>query len=703
MIYINTFDIRNYDIDAIQRQFDIFKFNRIKFDNTKKDFPMYKLENSTLPVQAITKDAKRNVFVLVYKDDISFNQLNELEINNYELVKIDLHQPDNEFYKENIISLFMCFVGSQGQYDDMANIQGELFLSNPKYIKEKTKYVVKVTYRYQKLELNVQTFRRILDKDDVNFAYYWPKTKLIPIKTYNKEKQEKNDLWIKGNPSNSKNNISYIKDDIYESLNSSKIGMFYEFMKEFNSLLKGLVSIQFSTIESSKVKKYIPSYDKDSFRGSIKSYFDGRRINIVDLIEDDKSSRFIDKFKEQVENMEINVKFVENKKALDGYNFILIRTANFYSKNNIGDRHIQSQGKIIAQNITYESIELSDSTKIADSLILMVLHEFIVKEGILKKQLAKSLVEEINIDRNLYYISAVKVPNVKKYYFVKSKVTPKGVLSFEIYDESEFKTDPKFNEIIQFMLVKYFYYNGDFKRLSFLDGIMYHDMKDICVIFNDGLFPIPDVSEISEDLSKSKDEKIISKDKLISHIKKIDNGNKKLHFQIGTLLKILKNMEETFSLKDLRKKIQEDHRIKKGKKDKSDKGITGQSSIIKILDKRLEEEHEKYKLYPENRKKVDFPKYEGLFNINYIDDIPNYIHFENSIHYWVGVGNGSIKKTYNKAPKIRSIYMNNRDDFDIKKFTLLLDNDFVRIGLPTVKPFLAKYNREYFDMIKNKI
>jgi len=705
---VNLLDKSIFNEMNIRRDFDIFVFKRK--DNYSKNIPFDKLMK--LKGCAISNQYY-NLHLISKKGTITTKVLEDLKIEGFEVSEIDILQISNA----SLFNLFFNIYGSQNFIceNDTSSVYGEFFYPLSA-AKKNNLFRSAINIRYygdQGLAMDIKTFKRV-SSNSKKPKYQWKETSLVPSRVgYNHYEKY---CWIQKARKERKSNINFFDNNNLKALNNSKAGILYKFIREFNDQFKEYINISLKEIND--IKKYDITSDRETFLKTIRANDSFISINIVDLVKSEETKENITKLK-SILNSE-GIRTSESDITIPGFNIAVIKNAEYFENHpEEKDHHQKSYGEIIVQNITDDNFEVESQSNTEgeidlfnnnpmefewkdNNLLFKVLQELLSKKSVLNGEISKGLLKNINISNNIYCLTFHKDKNDKR-YILKSCLNESRRITFELIREDIFESNNlELKRVADFL--------NDFQIMSVrnlwkVECVFFESIDDLNLILRTKLYAYPDVNNIANILSLSKQDKSvrilkIKKDNedFISKLRLEKNlAGVKLFEEIN--VKLSEIVEPTIRLNDYRSILKEYSELENGRK--------------KLAKELFDHLYGRYKnnivqgyLPFSNHKQGKFKEsYASLTGINFCEKIPGIKSNSNKIYYWIGSKNKSIKPSYKKGNPIRILGMKKVDGKFSDKNILkaFFDVDFIRVNEATVRPFMFKFNNTYWELIKDDL
>lgn len=510
------------------------------------------------------------------------------------------------------------------------------------------------------IELNVKTFSNLLLSKKLRFTKEKPHNK-YPKYTFshatqtlkriiNDEVNSANEVFINKQEPNKKSTIPFINFSSLQEFNASKMGALNFLLQNIEEKLNNYISIAFNTIDNYKNIPFDKSISK-SKTTYIKRYCGTNKINIIDGIEDENSSEWIEVLKPSLENY-FPVKNIRESKKLVGnqLNLKIIHNKSYYEKYNQKDAY-KSESKFTVHHLIIEDFNLN--SKSVKSSLETVIKELIIKNDIRKRKV--SIVDWKNYDFKENWIFGIKNEDT----FSFATINPLGEITFNnfepsLFNQSEFDT-----------------YCDIFNNTENIEGIVINPKNQINIIKRSSEFAIPDYQFIHNSLELENQEHTFNKVNLIELIRCSEIQPDRIETYIERLLKVEKS---EFSKTELIKLINQ----------RNDTKLLSKYiySKIGVLLKSYLRDKTRYEILNSN---LDICFFEN----------------ESSCSYFVGTKGEGIQSNIPRAAVIRNIESVDNSPIFFDELLPLMNVDFVKNGDLTVTPFPFKYIKEwvrYFNL-----
>lgn len=506
------------------------------------------------------------------------------------------------------------------------------------------------------IELNVKTFSNLLLSKKLRFTkekplYKYPKytfsyaTQTLK-RIINDKANSSNEVFINKQEPNKKSTIPFINFSSLQEFNASKMGALNFLLQNIDDKLNNYISIAFNTIEKYKNIHFDKSISKNK-TAYIQNICLNTKLNIIDSIEDENSSEWIDVLKSSLGNYFPLKNIKQSKKLIEKqFNLKIIHNKSHYEKYNQKDTY-KSESKFTVHHLTIEDFNLN--RKSVKSSLETVIKELIIKNDICNRKV--SIINWQNYGYKDNWIFGIKNENEFSFLTIK----PSGELSFcnftpSLFNQSELDI-----------------YCDIFNNNDNIEGIVINSNSEINTIQKTNEFTIPDFQYIYNSLELE---------------------NQEYTFKKG-------NLTELFMSSEIKPERIETYvnRLSKSEKTEYSKNelvnLINQRNDTKLLSKHI---FSKTGILLKSYLR-DKTRYE-ILNSNL--DIC-YLENESSSSYFVGTKGEGIQSNIPRAAIIREIQKVNKSPMFFDELLPLMNVDFVKNGDLTVTPFPFKYLKEWLQ------
>jgi len=618
----------------------------------------------------------RNLFILFSKQE--YNKINlrsELnQITGSEDLSFEAFSNIQELQKISkpiIAQLLINSLSSPNSYRySFNNLSGHFYYFNRINFEVKTQEEKQTIFKVKgiqikisaqsQIELNVKTFSNLLLSKKLGFTKEKPLSR-YPKYTFSYSTQTLKRIvnsdvistcavFINKQEPNKKSTIPFINFSSLQEFNASKMGALNFLFQNIEDKLNTYLSIAFNTIDKYKNIPFdkIISKNKTSY---VQKNCSTEKLNIIDCIEDENSSDWIEVLKPSLANYFPLKNIKQSKKIVEKQlNLKIIHSKSHYEKYNQIEAY-KLEPKFTVHHLTIEDFNLNRGS--VKSSLDTVIKELIIKNDILKKQV--SIVDWKSYGFKENWIFGIK--NEDRFSF--AAINPSGKITFNnfepsLFNQSEFDT-----------------YFEIFNSNDKIEGIIINDKNEINTIKRTTEFTIPDFQYIYNSLELENKEYSFGKDNLIELINSSEIQSDRTETYIKRLIKI-------------------------GKSEIS------KSELIKLINQRNDTKLLSKHIFLQT----------GVLLKSYLRDKTRYeilnsnldiCYFENGLNnsYFVGVKGEGIKSNIPRAAIIRNIEIVNNSPIFFDELLPLMNVDFVKNGDLTVNPFPFKYLNEWIKINNN--
>ncbi|MBF2058211.1 MAG: hypothetical protein IGQ45_13605 [Cyanobacterium sp. T60_A2020_053] len=508
--------------------------------------------------------------------------------------------------------------------------------------------------------------------------------------------------YIKAGLYNKKAHRDFIKFKDLNEFQESRAGIIYEVYQKIKNKLNKYVDVKFVEIG---IDKSIKLNDKTFIlkdAKNLQSILNNQRVNIVDLVNDDKSESLVNSLQNKLSSYFNNPQLISNSSEdIEGiFNIRIIHDAEFYHNNNLNDPHLRLNDDTFRQHITIES-----SNKISDAMVKTVIKELIIKKDIKNKKISlfdwqkmlninfdnacNSSEEQSNTQLNIFELN-------KKWVFAMYKdenkddspltfmtINSDGSFEFEeINNQSIFPEDHRYEDYQNH--IKQIKDKEEKNKSSFkFEGFMLSDGGDINLIFRSDEITLPDLEKINSTLtevSKKLPENLANGLKMSKIAKEFLAENEQLNKDKFALF--CQQLENHYSHDLPKDKLYEFMQKYLGSGTKCD------TSEGKGFRNYLLEKYQIRFILTKDKENIN-SLFASSLNINYFGET------DKEAYYFVGNTEGSIKHSFKDSCHLRKVVAVENCRLIFRDLLKTMDVDFVRTGQSTVIPFPFKYIREY--------
>lgn len=482
------------EVDLNLSQFDQ-KFDVFKITTSEKYFNRgaYMLDTPLLcnNVQSVFFETGNNYFVLMLKDTANKSRLKSALLNTDGGEKITIAQVGTEGVEQRVVvSLLLNAIGSfELDFLRLNNLTGRLYCFHPKWIKKTTKgketRVQKIPClnvsisKDLRLSLAVSTFSSVALRKKIAFTKrkfeQYPQYILSANNTLRRKlRDDTGECFIIRQTKGDKTEIPFLDIQNTERFEASKMGVLTEVIQKFNKKYSGVCSLRFKEISdysSLECSKSLISKNNKIVR----EYLESTDIKIVDLIGDDYSKAFCKDIALTLTEKYGVGACIGKRIVKNSLNLCVIHNELYYEGRN--DPHNRDYSGAAVQHITLE-----DFMGHADAAISTVVHELLIKNDVLKRQLTLYDWESTGIKNRVSFGVRTVIDDVERYFFMT--INPDGTFAFEEKELDLFSSN-EYSECVNI-----------FSDDADVVGIIKYEDGCINVISDTSWFTIPEIESI---------------------------------------------------------------------------------------------------------------------------------------------------------------------------------------------------------------
>lgn len=482
----------------ISKRFKVFQFK-----TAEKYFSSgaYILDDPELnkKVLSVLFESGKSFYVFTDIDGVTEKSFKEILNKTEEGRNISFEMIDVFSLADNyLVQLMLNALSSQKlSFLKYSNLTGHFYVYHPEWIerskKDSTIFRIKsLEYKIgseNNLLINVRTFTSGALKKQITFRKkkYKDYPKYIMSSGNTLRRKLKSDTQIEEfilrQTDNKKSEISFLDFTDLKSFEASKMGVTANVIESFNEKYKG-----YAAIDLDLVKTYASIDCKSTLKKTndkvVTEALNKNGVRIVDCISDEYSQMFCQKVRDTFKNKYgINAAIGKrlSKKVL---NIRVIHNDTYYGTE-IADPHDYIPEGYSVQHITFE-----DFSKHIESAVTTVAHEVIIKDDINKRKISLYDWTSLGFDDTISFGIKAVIEDEEKYYFMD--IHPDG--KFEI---KECVLD-LFSSDMYYDMVNIFSDNKD------VEGIVRFGDGNINIIKNTGLFALPEIFKIKNELKSQK-------------------------------------------------------------------------------------------------------------------------------------------------------------------------------------------------------
>lgn len=431
--------------------------------------------------------------------------------------------------QRTILSLLLNALGTyEAEFLRFNNITGHLYCFHPAWLLKGTKqnenYILKIpclefaVTQDLCLSMAVRTFTSERLKDYIVFRKrkfeQYPKYILTANHMLRRKlSTDTEKCFILRQTQGDRTEIPFMDLQNLKKFEASKMGVMRQILARFNEKYKGICHLAFQFIDEYTVAESSKKFIREN-AGAVRNLLAQTEIQVVDYIGDEYSSNFCSSIRETLkEKYEIEAacgKRLSRKKL----NLCVIHNALYYNGNQ--DPHDKRHEGFAVQHITLE-----DFMGNAKAAISTVVHELLIKQDIVCKQISLFDWSTLGMKEDLIFGMRAFLNEEERHFFMK--IRPDGK-----FDIEEQKLD-------LFSMNEYVHCANIFSDFDDAAGVIQYADGSINIIRETSLFTIPEIEKIHDELStgntylrgKSKRQELLPS---ITDIKTFDQGNAKYYF-----------------------------------------------------------------------------------------------------------------------------------------------------------------------------
>ncbi|MFW6047153.1 MAG: hypothetical protein ACOCP4_05155, partial [Candidatus Woesearchaeota archaeon] len=475
-----------------------------------------------------------------------------------------------------------------------------------------------------------------------------------------------NNIYLKKGFEGKKVNYPFLNFKSSKDYKQSRAGILHYILDNIEKYLSEYMSVTLSSLNPDhciELQKTILKHPKH-----IKSMLNDKKINIVDKVQNEQYSNFIEMLCNELSTyIDYENSIIMGNKDVPGLlNIRIIHNSLFYVEKNETDEYLSSTSEVSRQNITIENVD-----NFPEAAIKTIIKELLIKQDINDGKLTLFDWSMLNTDEKWTFVTSDKKMN----YIVLMNILPDGHFTFEFegINENYYLENGKYQDYYN-LLSKYNPYTKKMEKNNYLEGLIISENGDKNLISLTDEITIPDLISIKSIIDEVDEE--LPRDLRTGYqlASVVDNFFEKHGFMNG-LINQLKELGTNELSKGQFKRLLNNELHPNNK---------------------LSRQFRDY-LYKHYKVRLNFPKNkESLYNL--FDSSLNIKYIENGddeAYYFVGYRRENVKDKFKGACHLRKISAVNGSDIILKDLLPTMDVDFVQTGQSTVIPFPFKYLREY--------
>lgn len=696
-IRTNTIEA-NFNYEKIKQDFFIYYFEDSKDKQFYKNSLLDKVKselNALSVVYLQDKDRQNKRFYALFdkKNKRTEGELRKkfsalLEQKEYSNIAIELIDNFKEFVDKTegnrvLLQLFInCLAISNKKRDfnkkcDFNNITGALY------------YVInKTTHQYKTLKINVDknltikldvvTFSCITQRNYMKFKGETKFEDLAQFKIesstrkmtrhFSSQKENPEKIFVIRQIFKTRNTINFIDFDNHSKFILSKCGVLYQCLNELRKRFSDYLTIEFKTLDCAKSLDYLNDFS--SSEDKVNKFRVKKPINIVDCVKNESSQALAHELIQVLQNKYYLLKWILQGNLNDtALNFRIIHDKNYYKDKGLIDDYLINRNNCNIQHITLEDFKIALNKKGKSPALDNIFKEFYIKQDIINGKISI-------IDWQLgQWIFVIENKHDKKVDFHELIVSTEGMLYFNVYTEQH----KKYSEYFA-------YFKSYHDKNEKIECLIISNEDDINVIIDTGIFTMPDIQTIGDNLQKESNPTSYTKNQFMDLFNAFLNNYPK-HRQDkkrAVLYDCFDNYADELTKKNINKIFKENK-------------FNNNSGLRKDFNRFFQQKTGDILYYPSRNE-------DEKSNVN--SNVGIYYH-ENTNKkqgiYFVGdcVEINGLKTVFAHSTHIRKVKVY-KGKLIFKSLIPLLNVDFVKHKEYTVLPFPLKYLKEYANVYQTK-
>lgn len=472
-------------------------------------------------------------------------------------------------------------------------------------------------------------------------------------------------IYIEAAIQNRRAHAPFIDFRSHDAYKNSRVGVFHDVLTRIQEHLSKYMSFELISLDVSQVVELKTTIMNDPKH--IQSLLVDQPIHLVDLVESDESSILAQSLKEGY------LEYIRDPKLLtigkrekkNAFNCRIIHDMGYYDENKLKDRHLDSNSKILRQNVTIE-----ENGEVSNAIVKTLVKELLIKRDIQEGRLSLFDWSRLNATEVWTFASYDYSNNVISFM----DIFPDGRFELRKGRKSTQDCHDKYSHYVELFENS----RGKSKSLK-LEGLVVTETGDKNVIYRTDRITIPDLQAIEKIL--------LERDKKLPQRMKTGSA---LALVIRECIADVSQFEaiKTSALIDELNALGHQEISKQELKTLMNKNLGATSNAAAHVREWLYEKHGVRLHFPKTKENMN-----DLFNENI--DIKYFGETDHEAYYFVGEKLGNIKLSINNACHLRKIVAVDNSKLRFKEILPTMDVDFVRTGDSTVLPFPFKYLREY--------
>jgi len=709
-----------YRYQDIQTNVIVPEFN---YEAIKHDFYIYRFENDTAiqpyknnnPLDKIKHDL--NAQSVVYLQGKVFYALFDKKIHNSKELKDKLRQIreeyttiraelieniniEHEINNRHLLQLFLNYLTADDSSENyFNNVTGALYFVIKKLKEQYISLKIQVDNNLNLL-LDVKTFTCITQREYMSFkgkAKFedLPQFEINPstrkmMRVFSSDKKNDKNIFVIRQPFKTRNTVEFINFTKYSQFRDSKCGILYEILNTLDKRFDDYLKTNFDTLGYANSLEYLGHFSNTE--NKIKEFYKSKSIKIFDSIEDDASKKLATELFNFLTEKYLLTNVQLGKLDKNALNFKIIHNKKHYEDNNLVDDYQLYTGFNI-QHIALEDFDIAVKKSKKRGEYSPALNN-ILKEVYIKQDIIEGEISIINWSYGeCTFVVRDKDENYeenKLYVFYELKISKNGKLEFNFYD-FQHKNNNKYCHYLSC------FKNYDDKKET-PECLIISNSGDINVILDTGIFTLPEVKQIGDNLKNENNDKSYNKQEFVALFEDFTECFQKYKVEAENLLNNFKNYKDERIYKKIINDIFEEYfkGILENKPKKFDSEGNEIKQIVRSNSNALKKDFNKFFyektgdiLYFPSRNKSEKEKVQSNFGIYYHENNSEAIYFSGEC-----IEINPLDSKFSNATHIRKVKVY-QGKLIFKELIDMLNVDFVKYKEYTVLPFPIKYLREW--------
>lgn len=712
MIRTNRF-IVEYNREAIDRDFDVLLIEKSKdlYRTNILDEPVLEYK-----ARAVQYSFGNKYLVLFKKNEGTRNFISAL-MREYPDVKVkqvdvlDEKECQKVFFYQNRLLLQLLVNSLQvpkRESFSYNNLTGKLYYRDPswEWKNKETKetyglYLLQIVFSPgMYLNLEVKTFRKKTSPKEENCYCMDPATGVFR-KKLKSDKLDVSKLFVKDAFEGHKNRIKFLDFSSYDKFRKSKMGIMERFLQDVQTKLSDYVTLR-PTIRDDKVYVLGGKTQKEK-AAEWKNYLGilaENGVNLVDECQNNVSRECVEYLVNELQStygLEASV----GPLSVNKYNIRIIHDDEYYSDNQLDDRHDDELNGYIVQHLTLEEwMKLDEDNKDQwRPIIHKALLELILKGDVFFKRVritnwtahsfgkTWTFVQRTKLDEkeeNDEVINVVGRKVQKRYIYYLLRIDEYGKMEFDHFSDLDLPANAM-EERIRYV---YETYEASLRGAQKpVEALVFSDIDNMHVIVRTQEKTMPNTTAIWEGLKATRNKDSLIPEVIWDAIVSFQEDYPQYEaYGTGLKAELMGSLNEkkTLTKVDMRKAMNL----------RSNAGVTFNRYL-----------HENYDIWISAEMKSS--QVGGQFELENVIGI-KYFYEENtdgkgirSFNYYAGTPGRELKQSVRNACVVRQVLAEGNIEFE--ELLPLMAVDFVRVGMYTVLPFPFKYLNEYRRSMEDEL